>query len=192
MKQSFLDTISLIKSDMQVRCLYENKPLNSLQVIKFMINPAQVSCVIYRFQKFFYCHHLSFIASILKVLNGIIFTVHIDSKTDIGAGLFIMHASFICIGPYVRIGKNCMLPHQNSICPSPFYSENSTNTYLGPTIGDNFVLGGGGGVYGDITLGNDVKVAMNSLVDASYGDGAVLFGVPAKNTVKATQEEGST
>lgn len=188
MSQTIFDTFSLIQSDMQARANYENKPLTLVQKLKFLLNPAIVSLIIYRFQRFFYCHHLGFIASILKVINGIIFTVHIDSTVNIGGGFFMMHASYICIGPNVSIGKNCMMAHQNSVCPSPFFSEKFTNSAQGPVIGDDLMLGGGAAVYGDIVLGNQVKVSMNSSVEASFGDGAVLFGVPARNMAKHAEE----
>lgn len=188
MSQTFAETLSLIKSDMQVRASYENKSFNALRVVKFLFNPAIFSLMIYRFQRFFYYHHLGIIASILKVINGIIFTVHIDSTAKIGPGFFMMHASYICIGPNVTIGKNCMMAHQNSVCPSPFFSEKFTNSAQGPVIGDDLILGGGAAIYGDITLGNRVKVSMNSSVEASFGDDAVLFGVPARNMAKHAEE----
>lgn len=188
MTQSLRDTFSLIKSDMHVRADYENKPLNLFQIMKFILNVAVFSSIIYRFQRFFYCHHLGLVASILKAINGIIFTVNIDSTANIGAGFFMMHASYICIGPNVTIGKNCMMAHQNSVCPSPFFSEKFTNSAQGPTIGDDLILGGGAAIYGDITLGNRVKVSMNSSVETSVGDDAVMFGVPARNMTKHTEE----
>lgn len=186
MKQSFIETLSLIKSDMQARATYESKTLNTVQMIKFLLNTAILSSIIYRFQTFFYCNHLQIVASILSTLNGIIFTVHIDPSTKIGAGFFMMHANYICIGSHVNIGKNCMLAHQNTICPSPFFSEKVSNSAKGPTIGDDFMMGGGAGVYGDITLGEHVKVSMNAAVEESFPDNATLFGVPARNMAKQT------
>lgn len=184
MTQTFMQTLSLIQSDMQIRANYENKSLSILQVLKFLLNPPIVSLIIFRFQRFLYCHHLGLLASILKHLNGVIFTVHIDSTANIGAGFFMMHASYICIGPNVTLGKNCMMAHQNCICPSPFFSEKFTNSAIGPVIGDDLIIGGGASVYGEITLGNRVKVSMNSSVENSFGDDAVLFGVPARNMSK--------
>lgn len=193
MSQSFLRTIALIKSDMQARCDYENKPLNWMQIIKLVMYPASMSCVIYRIQMFFYHHHLTIFASLLKAINGVIYTVHIDSKTEIGEGFFIMHASFIHIGRNVSIGKNCMMAHQNSVSASPFYSADLHSTDFqsskGPTLGDHVMLGGGAGIFGNVVIGNHVQVSMNSVVENSFGDHAVLFGLPAKNLTKTAVEE---
>ena len=100
----------------------------------------------------------------------------------------MLHANFICIGTNVSIGRNCMMAHQNYVCPSPFYLEKETNSSKGPTIGDGLMMGGGAAIYGDITLGDNVKVSMNASVEASFGNDAVLFGVPARNMAKQAQE----
>jgi serine O-acetyltransferase len=188
MSQSFKDTFCLIKADMLNRCAYENKTLNTIQVIKFLLNNAAISTVIYRLQIFFYCNHLSFIAAVLKYINSLLFTVDIDSKTKIDGGFFMMHASFMCIGANVKIGRNCMMAHQNSIYPSPFFSADGTQSAQGPTLGDHVILGAGATLCGNIVLGNNVQISINASVDTSFPDGAVLFGVPARNMAKATVE----
>lgn len=184
MSQSISTAISLIKADMQHRCEYERKVLNALQVIKFLFNPAVFSAVLYRLQMFFYLNELGFIGVFFKLINSIFLTVDIDSKTQIGGGFFIMHASHICIGANVVIGKNCIMAHQNSVCPSPFFLKGITHSSTGPTLGDDVILGGGATVSGEIVLGSNVQVSMNAAVDNSFPDNAVLFGVPAKNIAK--------
>jgi serine O-acetyltransferase len=179
-KQSFKQTIFLIQSDMLARSRYEKKNLSPLQILKFLIHSASLCCVIYRFQIFFFSHHLSFIASLLKELNGIIFTVDIDSRTDIGPGFLTLHSNFIVIGPYVKIGSNCVLSHQNTITPSPFYFAEQASSKNGPRLANDVFIGGGTSVVGDVFIGDGVQIAMNSLVDRSFPDQVVLFGVPAK------------
>ena len=184
MRQSFTQFLSLIKADMQHRCRYENKKLNLLQALKLLLNPAIFGTLLYRMQMFFFLNGFGVVASFFKVINSIFLTIDIDSNTNIGDGLFIMHASHICIGKNVVIGKNCMMAHQNSIIPSPFFKLGSSGQIKGPTLGDNVVLGAGATLTGDIVLGNNVQVSMNAAVENSFPDDAVLFGVPAKNKVK--------
>lgn len=190
MRQSFSQTIALIKSDMRHRCEYEHKTLAPLQLLKLMLNPAAVSTILYRAQIFFYSHRIRILAYMLQWLNSVVFTVHIDSRTQIGEGLFIMHPNYICIGPYVNIGKRCMMAHQNTITPTPFYEEGQQRA-AGPTIGDDVMLGGGACIVGDVTIGNQVKISMNAAVDSSFQDHAVLFGVPAKNMAKPAADSAS-
>jgi serine O-acetyltransferase len=184
MRQSFRETLSLIKADMKFRSQYEKKKFNFIQCVKFFFNPLIASSNIYRIQQFFYTNHMSIIGAIFRGLNSFIFTVNIHPHTTIGSGFLILHANFIVIGPNVKIGKNCILAHHNSITPSIFCTPDAPSTAIGPTIGDNVVIGGGAVISGELILGNDVKVSMCSAVQQSFGDGTTLFGVPAKSITK--------
>lgn len=184
MTQSLKQTISLIRLDMLARSENEEKPLTAIRVIRFIFKSASMPIVIYRWQIFFYQHNIGLIASFLKLVNNILFTVKIDSKTEIGAGFLFFHSSYIYIGPNVIIGKNCRMSHQNTITPSAFYYPEASYLGKGPTIGDGLLLGCGASLVGDIVLGDNVKVAMNSTVDESFPNDAVLIGVPAINVGK--------
>ena len=152
-----------------------------------VFNPQMVA-VLYRWQVFFYQHHLRFIASLLKLISNIGFTVIIDSETEIGPGLLIYHSSYIFIGPHVTIGSNCHLANQNTIMASPYYHADARKEIQGPVIGDGLLMGCGASIVGDIILGDDVKISVNSTVDASFPDGAVLIGVPAINIRQSNVE----
>jgi len=184
MTQTFKKTINLIQSDLQARSENEEKPLTFLRVIRYLFKSASMPIVIYRWQLFFYQHNMGLIASFLKLFNNIVFTVKIDSKTEIGGGFLLFHSSYIYIGPNVTIGENCRMSHQNMIAPSAFYYPEASYLGKGPTIGNNLLLGCGASLVGDIVLGNNVKVAMNSTVDESFPDDAVLIGIPSINLGK--------
>lgn len=192
---SFKQTMHLIKADMQFRARYEKKEFKLAQVIKFLFNNAAVATVIYRFQIYVYQLGLTWLAWFLKSINSIVFSVSIDSKTQIEAGLFLMHANYICIGEGVKIGKNCIVAHQNSIAASPFVADiNVQHSYQSngaPCLGDDVIIGGGATISGAITLGHRTQISLNAAVEDSFPDGAVLFGVPAKNKAKVAVEMGA-
>jgi serine acetyltransferase len=181
MKQTFSQTIQLIRSDMQFRCDYEHKKLTVTQVLSFLLNHTVLSQVLYRLQSFFATNHLGFLASFIEGLNSLIFTVRIDSSTKIGARFLILHANYINIGKNVTIGENCILAHQNSIGPAFTLDSKEQQSDQGPIIGDYVLLGVGSVVYGNITIGHHSKVAINSAVDCSFPEHSTLVGVPAKN-----------
>lgn len=190
MTQTFSQTIRLIKSDFAKRCEYEHKPFNLFQAIKFCFYPACVGVLLFRLQGFFYSHHLKPIASVINIINTVLFSINIDSSTIIGERFIILHASFITIGPKVTIGRDFIAVHHNGIMASPFYTdENATD---GPTIGDGLILGGGGMITGAITVGHEVKVSMNASVETDCENGAVMFGVPARNVSQPKTEEASS
>ncbi len=181
LNQSFKETLSLIKSDMQYRCEYEHKNLTPIRVLSFLLNHAALSTVLYRFQVFFYTHHLSWLACFIQGLSSILLTVSIDSRTQIGPGLLLLHASYINIGKNVTLGKNCILAHQNSIGPSFTIEADGDSSEIGPVIGDQVLLGVGSVVFGNITIGSNTKIGVNAAVDKSFPENAVLVGVPARN-----------
>lgn len=182
MRQTLCNTYTLIRSDFIKRCEYEKKAASGWQFIKFLFYPAFVAVMLNRLQRFFYTHHLGFIASLLKWINQIVFTVSIDSTAEIGPRFMLLHASFIVIGERVMIGQDFIAVHNNSILASPFYADGQT--LPAPRIGDNVIIGGGAQITGGIQLGNNVQVSMNTSVEESFGNGAVLFGVPARNLNK--------
>jgi serine O-acetyltransferase len=184
MTQSLMQTLKLIKSDMQTRCDYEHKPLTAFRFFRYLFFSATLVVIIFRFQKFFNCHLLKPLACLLGFVNLFLFTTKIDPSSNIGKGFVVLHPFGIMIGPNVSIGENCILAHQNTICSSPFITDSVTTSSIGPTIGNNIIMGAGACIYGDITLGDNVKVSMNAVVDKNQPDDAVLFGVPAKNVVR--------
>lgn len=189
MAQTLKQTLGLIKADIEARAELEEKTLTSFRKFRYLFKSASMPVVIYRWQIFFYQHHFGLIASLLKLFNNIVFTVVIHPETKIGPGFLIYHSSYVRIGPNVQIGKNCHLVHQVTIMASPFYNAELGRDRKGPVIGDGLLLGCGASVIGNITLGNNVKVSINSSVDESFPDEAVLIGVPARNVAKTGSDQ---
>lgn len=180
-KQSFSQTLALINSDMQFRCDYEHKKLTVLRAFGFLLNHAVMALVLYRLQVFFFTHHLVWMASFIQSLSSVIFTVSIDSRTQIAPGFLLLHASYINIGRNVTIGENCILAHQNSIGPAYIIENEDMTSDQGPTIGQRVFFGVGSVVFGNISIGDDSKIAANSAVDKSFPAQSILVGVPARN-----------
>lgn len=189
--QSVLQTFQLIKSDMQFRCDYESKQLTFIRVLSFLLNHAVLSQILYRFQIFFFTHHLGLIASFFEGINSMFFTVRIDSRTQIGEGLLLLHANYINIGKNVILGKRCILAHQNSIGPAFTIESVDGGSDIGPLVGDYVLFGAGSVVCGNIKIGSYSKISINSAVDKSFPDHAILFGVPARNTNKTISENNN-
>lgn len=181
MKQSLSKTFALIRSDMQFRCDYEHKTLSVIQTLIFLLNHSVMSQVLFRLQGFFFSHQLGLVASLLHSINGIIFTVRIDSGAQIDEGFLLLHANYVNIGKNVKLGKRCVLTQQISIGPAFTMDETSTAKQQGPDIGDDVLIGVGASIFGAITIGSNSTIGINSAVDKSFPSKSVLIGVPAKN-----------
>lgn len=93
-----------------------------------------------------------------------------------GPGLSIAHWGTIAVAN-ARIGKNCRI-HQG-------VTIGSANGQF-PTIGDNCFIGANACVIGGVTLGNNVRIGAGAVVTKSFGDNAVLVGVPAVDISRTT------
>lgn len=194
-RQSFSDTLALLKADIQYRCVYEQKPYSRMTALKMLISVGVSSVVLYRFQTFFYRNHLKPIAFVFRYLNLILFSVDIDPRAEIGPGLVIIHAHSVYISQYVVAGRNLLLFHQNSIGYSPFFEDESIaaeaarargeTPLRAPLIGDNVIVGAGASICGPVKIGDGCKIAVNSTVDTDCPPGSVMFGVPARQVSKA-------
>lgn len=97
------------------------------------------------------------------------FTIH---KNCFGPGLCIKHYGSIVVSPHSRIGRNCIIHSCVNI--------GETNGKA-PIIGDNAYIGPGAKIWGDIIIGNNVRIGANAVVKENFPeDNLTLVGVPAK------------
>lgn len=90
------------------------------------------------------------------------------SFDEIGYGVVIPHYGTIVVGRGNRIGNYAVL--HTSTC----ITEGKKN------IGDGFYLSTGAKVLKDITIGDNVSVGANSLVNKSFPDNCMVAGTPAE------------
>lgn len=99
----------------------------------------------------------------------------IPYNTRIAEGLYIGHYGGIFVNHGARIGKNCNINQDVSIGET--YGGKNPGT---PVIGDNTYLGPSAKVIGGITLGNNVAVGANCVVNIDIPDNGVVIGNPCK------------
>lgn len=106
--------------------------------------------------------------------------INIQAGSRIDGGLVIHNFSCIFIWSE-SIGKNCTINQGVTV-------GNVRGSGL-PRIGSNVYLGSGCKVLGNISIGNNVVVAANSLVVSDVPDNATVIGVPARVvSLNATSE----
>lgn len=96
-----------------------------------------------------------------------------------GPGLCICHAGTIVVNEHSRIGANVRIHVGVNIGNYSLFDENwrADNT---PTIGNNVYIGPGVKIYGKISIGNDVAIGANSVVNKDIPDHVTVAGIPAK------------
>ena len=105
---------------------------------------------------------------LLPIFSG----VQIDRRMVVGKRFHIIHAGMIGLHPAARFGDDCGVMHNVTV---------GTNMTGGaPTIGNDVFIGCGAVILGEITIGDGVRIAANSLVVSDVPAGAMAMGVPAK------------
>ena len=104
-----------------------------------------------------------------------LFAVDIHPAAKIGCGVMLDHATDITIGETAVIGDNCSLLHGVTL--------GGTGKEVGdrhPKIGNGVLLSVGAKVLGNITIGDEAKVAAGSVVLKDVPAQCTVAGVPAK------------
>lgn len=101
--------------------------------------------------------------------------VRLSRHVEIGPGFRIEHAGTTFINAATKIGAHCTLMHNVTIGVS-----HSPKGKPGvPVLGDRVFVGPNCVLYGGITIGNDVMIGANSVVNKDVPDGVLVAGAPA-------------
>lgn len=92
-------------------------------------------------------------------------------KNNFGSGVCFCHYGTLVVNKDARIGKNCRIHVGVNI--------GGFNGGV-PVIGDNVYIGPGAKIFGGITIGNNVSIGANAVVNKSFPDNVVIAGIPAK------------
>ncbi|MEM8615663.1 MAG: serine O-acetyltransferase [Pseudomonadota bacterium] len=104
-----------------------------------------------------------------------LFGVDIHPAARVGSGVMLDHATNITIGETAVIGNNCSLLHGVTL--------GGTGKEVGdrhPKIGHGVLLSVGAKVLGNITIGDEAKIAAGSVVLKDVPAQCTVAGVPAK------------
>lgn len=110
----------------------------------------------------------------LKRRQTNITTIQIPNGVQIGPGLRIGHYGGIVMNSSAKIGANftilsgCLIGHSNGKKPGV------------PVIGDNVYMSANSTIIGGVTIGNNVLIAPNTMVNVDVPDNAIVIGSPAR------------
>lgn len=111
------------------------------------------------------------------------FAVDIHPAAQVGSGIFIDHATGLVIGETAVLGDDCSLLHEVTL--------GGTGAETGdrhPKVGRGVLIGAGAKVLGNITIGDEARIAAGSVVLKSVPAKCTVAGVPAKQVGEACAE----
>lgn len=96
-------------------------------------------------------------------------------ETEIGEGLYLGHWGALVINPKAKIGKNCNIAQGVTIGQS-----NRGKNAGFPTIGNEVWIGANAVIVGNITISDNVLIALNAYVNTDVPPNSVVMGNPAQ------------
>ena len=122
-----------------------------------------------------YRHNLKFLARAISQRSRRRTGIEIHPGAVIGRRLVIDHGMGIVIGETAEIGDDCLIYHGVTL--------GGTGKDVGkrhPTIGNNVLIGTGAKVLGPIKVGDNSRIAANSVVLKEIPEDSTAVGIPAR------------
>ena len=122
-----------------------------------------------------YEHGLKFLARLISQRSRHRTGIEIHPGAKIGTRLVIDHGMGIVIGETAEIGDDCLIYHGVTL--------GGTGKDVGkrhPTIGNNVLIGTGAKVLGPFKVGDNSRIAANSVVLSEIPPNSTAVGVPAR------------
>lgn len=122
-----------------------------------------------------YEHNMKFAARLISQASRRRTGIEIHPGAKIGKRLVIDHGMGIVIGETAEIGDDCLIYHGVTL--------GGTGKDVGkrhPTIGNNVLIGTGAKVLGPFTVGDNSRIAANSVVLREIPPDSTAVGVPAR------------
>ena len=146
---------------------------SSLEV--FLLYPGIKAVRSHRRAHWCYKHNLKLLARMISQASRHRTGIEIHPGATIGRRLVIDHGMGIVIGETAEIGDDCLLYHGVTL--------GGTGKDVGkrhPTIGNNVLIGAGAKVLGPFKIGDNSRVAANSVVLSEIPPDSTAVGVPAQ------------
>lgn len=143
-----------------------------LNVAKSLLSDGSLSMVIYRCMMCTNKYPVLFaITFVLLKLNSFLCGAVIGRGAVFGSPFVILHSVGIVINSKVVGGRDVYLESGVVI------GETKRGC---PLLGNDIFIGSGAKIIGSVSVGNNVTIGANAVVNASFPDNVVVAGVPAK------------
>lgn len=109
---------------------------------------------------------------------GLRYGIYVGPSTVIGAGLHFPHPTSVVIGDRLVLGKRCKLYQQVTLQGAAKFTKDTL-----ARLGDDVTVYPGAKVVGKGSVGSNVIIGANAVVNRPFGDNVVLAGVPARVVV---------
>ena len=156
-----------------IRAYQKNDPAARSGLEVFFLYAGIHAMIDYRIAHWLHIHKLKFLARFVSQWSRLWTGIEIHPGAKIGRRLVIDHGSGIVIGETVEIGDDCLI-YQGATLGGTGISQGKRH----PTIGNNVMIGSGAKVLGPFTVGDNAKIAANSVVLRPVPPNCTVVGIP--------------
>ena len=141
----------------------------------FLLYPGVHATIYHRMAHWCFRHHLKFLARFISQWSRFWTGIEIHPGAKIGRRLVIDHGMGIVIGETAEIGDDCLIYHGVTLGGT---GKDSGKRH--PTIGNNVLIGNGAKILGPFKVGDNSRIAANSVVLTEIPPDSTAVGVPAR------------
>lgn len=141
----------------------------------FLLYPGVKATMSHRRAHWCYEHNLKLVGRAISQISRHRTGIEIHPGAKIGKRLVIDHGMGIVIGETAEIGDDCLIYHGVTLGGT---GKESGKRH--PTIGNNVLIGTGAKVLGPFTVGDNSRIAANSVVLKEIPPDSTAVGVPAR------------
>lgn len=152
---------------------------------EILLYPGVLAMGMHRIAHWLFEAELYFFARFINHLSRFFTGIDIHPGAKIGKHLFIDHG-FTVIGETAEIGNNVTIYQCVTLG-----GTNPANGIAGkrhPSLQDGVIIGSGAQILGPITVGPRARVGANAVVTKDVPEGAVMVGIPARQTLLDASE----
>lgn len=151
----------------------KNDPAARSKLEIFLLYSGLHATIDYRIAHWFYQHRMKLIARWISQSSRRRTGIEIHPAATIGRRLVIDHGNGVVIGETVQIGDDCLI-YQGATLGGTGITQGKRH----PTLGNNIMVGSGSKVLGPITVGDNSKIAANSVVLRDVPPNCTVVGIP--------------
>ena len=158
-----------------IRAYKRNDPAARSALEIFFLYNGFHATLHYRIAHWLHIHGLKFLARLVSQGSKFFTGIEIHPGATIGRRLVIDHSTGIVIGETAIIGDDCLLYQGVTL--------GGTGKDVGkrhPTLGNNVMVGCGAKLLGPFTVGDNARIAANSVVLRDVPQDATVVGVPGR------------
>ena len=158
-----------------VACVFERDPAarNTLEIIT--IYPGVHALLLYRIANMLWRRKLHYGGRVISFLARMLTQIDIHPGATIGRRFFIDHGCGVVIGETAEIGNDVTLYHGVTLGGTTW---NPGKRH--PTLGDGVVVGAGAKILGPVMIGQNARIAANSVVIEDITAEMTVVGIPGR------------